>query len=461
MSKEVSSLPNTLEQNILVKPGNQQYRNYKAYPVSSQNTVLGNSSFDVTIQIPAGSLWNPSRTQLCFYRGPTNEGSKDSAKYLSLPKLYFNYLSRVQVQTNNFKFLDLNYCAEYIKSSVGLNVKNLNTDCENYLIPSDRYKFGTSIADKDDPFVGPLIATNYINNPKNVLTSAIGATGTAATGALAGEYINVNLGRLLNGTIFSLDRLILCNQNIEIKFTFNPINKIMFMHLVDYGTPQAVNSTLSAPITNIYLNCYFENNDVIREAIINKSNALQELVLPQIISNAYTITGSGQKAVQNRINVGNYAMSRLNKIYSILQQEIAGHILNTSNYSTDDYVANGLYRSVNLFVNSQNLLNLDCRFDDEIMHMSNQFDDSVIMNNKILSKYTGTFCNVFSSENNNKINPYLQGVEFDGLEYVNGQDITLAIQYDCVQNLTLTNFQFAEIRSKIYTKNGLFSTMPF
>ena len=74
MSKEVSSLPSTLNQEIKITPGNQQYRNYKAYPVSSQNTTLGPSSFDVVIQIPAGSLWNPSRTQLCFYRYDTNNG---------------------------------------------------------------------------------------------------------------------------------------------------------------------------------------------------------------------------------------------------------------------------------------------------------------------------------------------------------------------------------------------------
>ena len=235
----------------------------------------------------------------------------------------------------------------------------------------------------------------------------------------------------------------------------------MFRHAASYASIQSVQSTLTAQLTNIYLNCYFENNDVIREVIINKSNTLQELVLPSIISNAFTITGAGLKAVQNRINIGNYSNSRLNKIYSLLNQEVSGEILNTSNYTTDDYASTGLYKSINLYVNSQNILNLDCRFDDEIMHMSNQFDNSIIMNNRLLCKHTGTFCNVFASENSNKNTPYLMGVEYDGLDYNNGQDITVAIQYDCVQNLTLTNFQFAEIRSKIYTKNGLFSTMPF
>ena len=110
MSKEISTLPNTLDMNIQIKPGNQQYRNYKAYPVSSQNTVLGQSSFDVVIQIPAGSLWNPSRTNLCFQRAETNLSAVATNKYLSIIKNNFNYLSRVQVQTNNFKFLDLNYC---------------------------------------------------------------------------------------------------------------------------------------------------------------------------------------------------------------------------------------------------------------------------------------------------------------------------------------------------------------
>ena len=458
MSKEISSLPNTLEQIIQIKPGNQQYRNYKAYPVSSQNTVLGQSSFDVVIQIPAGSLWNPSRTNLCFYRAETNQGAGVASKYLSLIKNNFNYFSRVQVQTNNFKFLDLNYCAEYVKSSSGLHVKNLNTDCENYLVPSARTNNGTGIG--NDPFVSPLFASTYINIPNNVLTSAVGSA-TNTDGKLPGEYINVNLGKLLNGTLFSIDRLIYVSQNIECKFTFNPLNKIMFMHLAGYLTPEAIPSTLSAAINNIYLNCYLENNDIIRETIMGKSSTLQELVLPQIISNAFTITGAGLKAVQNRINVGNYSQSRLHKIYSILQEEITGNILNTSNYTSDDYATVGKYKSVALYVNSQNILNLDCKFDDEIMHMSNQFDNSIIMNNRLLSKYYGMFCNVFSSDNENKNSVYIKGVEYDGLDYVNGQDITLALQYDIVSNLTLTNFQFAEIRSKIYTKNGVFSTMPF
>lgn len=458
MSKEISTLPNTLEMNIQIKPGNQQYRNYKAYPVSSQNTVLGQSSFDVVIQIPAGSLWNPSRTNLCFYRAETNQSAVVTTKYLSIIKNNFNYLSRVQVQTNNFKFLDLNYCAEFIKSSAGLHVKNLNSDCEGYLVPSIRVSNGTGIG--QDPFSSPLFASTYINVPANNLTSAVG-TADSATGKLPGEYINVNLGKLLNGTLFSIDRLIYISQNIEVKFTFNPINKIIFMHAASYASPENPPTLLTAAINNVYLNCYLENNDIVRETIMSKSSTLQELVLPQIISNAFTITGAGLKAVQNRINVGNYSQSRLNKIYSILQEENAGQILNTSNHTTDDYATIGKYKSVALYVNSQNILNLDCKFDDEIMHMSNQFDNSIIMNNRLLSKYYGMFCNVFSSDNENKNNIYIKGVEYDGLDYVNGQDITLALQYDIITNLTLTNFQFAEIRSKVYTKNGVFSTMPF
>jgi hypothetical protein len=42
------------------------------------------------------------------------------------------------------------------------------------------------------------------------------------------------------------------------------------------------------------------------------------------------------------------------------------------------------------------------------------------MNNRILSKYYGMFCNVFSSDNENKNSVYIKGVEYDGLDYVNG-----------------------------------------
>jgi hypothetical protein len=46
------------------------------------------------------------------------------------------------------------------------------------------------------------------------------------------------------------------------------------MNNAAYALVEAVPSTLTAAINNIYLNCYLENNDIIRETIMGKSSTL-------------------------------------------------------------------------------------------------------------------------------------------------------------------------------------------
>jgi hypothetical protein len=216
------------------------------------------------------------------------------------------------------------------------------------------------------------------------------------------------------------------------------------------------------PITNLALKTYTENDPLIIEQVKRQSLNGASYVMPDIVSNQISVSGAGVKGLQSKFtNMTGNADSRLYKCYSILNATAGTlpvlSILPTSNYS------NGKYSYLSLFVNSQNILNLDVVAKDDIHHMILQHKDHSLTDDDLI-KDNGVICNVFDTS--------LAKKEYDvdelkGLSFGNG-DITINWQYTIPTgadniisgNANFDNYQFGIVLRKLFAKDGqLSSTM--
>jgi hypothetical protein len=214
------------------------------------------------------------------------------------------------------------------------------------------------------------------------------------------------------------------------------------------------------PITNLALKTYTENDPLIIEQVKRQSLNGASYVMPDIVSNQISVSGAGVKGLQSKFtNMTGNADSRLYKCYSILNATSGTlpplSILPTSNYG------NGKYSYLSLFVNSQNILNLDVVAKDDIHHMILQHKDHSLTDDDLV-KDNGVICNVFDTS--------LAKKEYDvdelkGLSFGNG-DITINWQYTIPTgadniisgNASFDNYQFGIVLRKLFAKDGQLSS---
>jgi len=246
--------------------------------------------------------------------------------------------------------------------------------------------------------------------------------------------------------------------------TFNNTSKIVGGITASNGVPvSAVVSGTFMPISNLALKTYTENDPLIIDRVKLQSRQGVSYVMPDIISNQISVSGAGTKGLQSKFtNMTGNVDSRLYKCYSILNNTggtLAPFIpLPTSNYN------DGKYSYISLFVNSQNVLNLDVSADDDIHHMILQHANHSITDDSIV-KDNGVICNVFDTS------PAVKEYNIDelkGLSFGNG-DITINWQYtipagtanSIVSGLVAPvydNFQFGVVLRKLFARDGQLSS---
>jgi hypothetical protein len=218
---------------------------------------------------------------------------------------------------------------------------------------------------------------------------------------------------------------------------------------------------------------YVEDSAMIQNLIQQQNNNGVEIVLPQVYSNIYNLSGQGQRGALFKIqNMTGQAEARLYKLYSILVGTGIGagnYILPTSNYVskvTPSTNSVGKYNYVSLYLNSKNLLNLDITARDHINHIQNLFNRSSWTDDNTIDD-NGAIAHIFDCDTNEDFtykDNCLKGLSFEG-----SNDFTINWQYTIVGSKdnrvecsgVYENHQFCVLLSKIFLKNGMISNVPF
>lgn len=439
-------LQNEIETNNVVKPVS-YYKNYAVNPIGSVPTNLtANTNPQVTFELPADSLINFSRLIFSFARASTPVVHVANS-YAAINSSYFSFLNRIQIYSgsNNLSLLDLTNCDVYSKASCHLmNEFIKNTSSNGLLYPKKALDFLPNSG----------ITKNAIISYQNY---ELGSAKTADAALDAATY-NVRLGDAYPDSIFNLNKTIYIAKSVFIRMTFNNTSKIVCA-ISDAGLPIAITADVTMPVSNFALKTYTENDPLIIEQVKRQSQAGTSYVMPDIVSNQISVSGAGTKGLQSKFtNMTGNADSRLYKCYSILNATgtgVANTLLPTSNYS------NGKYSYLSLFVNSQNILNLDVAANDDIHHMILQHanhsltDDSTIKDN-------GVICNVFDTSLADK---EYNVDELKGLSFGTG-DITINWQYTIAASgnnpvsgsAQYDNYQFGIILRKLFARDGMLSS---
>ena len=449
-------LQNEIDTNNVVKPVS-YYKNYAVNPIGSvpaNLTAITNPQ--VTFELPADSLINFSRLIFSFSRGAT-PATHATNTYVAIPANFFSFLSRIEVYSGsgNLKLLDLTNADIYSKCSAHLNNDFLKNSNSNGLIYSK--KGDDFIPNSNKELDGAVVTKDAVLTYQNYEIGGL-SSGTANQPLPSNNY-NIRLGDAYPDTIFNLNKTIYIAKSVFIRMTFNNTSRIVCG--ISAGLPLAINN-VTMPISNFALKTYTENDPLIIDQVKKQSMNGASYVMPDIVSNQISVSGAGVKGLQSKFtNMTGNADSRLYKCYSILNSTgtgSAGTILPTSNYQ------NGKYNYLSLFVNSQNILNLDVAANDDIHHMILQHKDHSITNDDIL-KDNGVICNVFDTSLAHK---EYNVDELKGLTFGNG-DITINWQYTIPANLTspafpvygsasYDNYQFGVILRKLYAKDGQLSS---
>lgn len=453
-------LQNEIETNNVVKPVS-YYKNYAVNPIGSVPANLTtNTNPQITFELPADSLINFSRLIFSFARGPAAVVHANTT-IAAIPCNYFPFISRIEVYTGsgNLKLLDLNNSDVYSKCSAHLmNEFSKNTPSNGLLFP--RNLTGANLLVGSDFLATSAQIKNGIFSYQNYELSA-----NTADAAIPAKNYNVRLGDAYPDTIFNLNKTIYIAKSVFIRMTFNNTNKIIGCITSTVSGVPITSTPGSIPVSNFALKTYTENDPLIIDQVKRQSQSGASYVMPDIVSNQISVSGAGIKGLQSKFtNMTGNADSRLYKCYSILNNTggaLASFIpLPTSNYS------DGKYSYLSLFVNSQNVLNLDVTADDDIHHMILQHANHSLTDDDTI-KDNGVICNVFDTSPAKK---EYDVDELKGLSFGTG-DITINWQYtipagsadSIISGLVAPvydNYQFGVVLRKLYAKDGqLSSTM--
>jgi hypothetical protein len=448
---------------------------YKVLNVSQQGSLpsFNSSKNQILVEIPSDIVFNPSLLSISFTRGDTSTSAASTTNAIN--NFSIPYFSRCELysSSNNIRLVDIQNLDIYNKMSIGLYNQFLQNQ-NSYLCSSDRNVTTNGI--QGDYFLDSGSLTDRF------ITYCVSEDTTAQTLALKGRTITIKLCDMCPNSFFSINRNIYSSSILYLRLETNQLNNILFNFGSD-ATSQNINSvTTSISITNFQLSVYCEANP----DLINIARQQQEtkeglsLVLPEVNNAQYSISASaGTRGSIVKVVNNSSADSRLYMVLSSLTNtKNAANtytINNMSNYNiTSSGLSNPKYNQVQLYVNSNQIVNLDCNLNQDMAYVDTMFKNHSF-NSNLAFKNISPFVYVFSTK---KINDNLcDGNLLDGCVFPSGGEITLNILYNCVasiapndtnefvvnpyQNSTYNHNIFTITKRKIYLKSGKFSYVPF
>ena len=440
---------------------------YKIINVQQQGSLpaFNNSKNQILIEFPSNIVFNPSLVTLSFTRAASNNATLNT--YNAIPANYIPYFSRCELysSSNNIKLVDVQNLDIYNKLSSQLydsflenqdnyNYSSVRSTLNNVVLTSDYfYDSGTS----SDRF---LTYSNY----------EVGSVSSI----LASKVINIKLCDLIPMSFFSINKNIYSSSVLYLRLETNNLSNIMF----NFGATsnlQNINGseTTSLAITNLSLNIYCEgNNDLIN--IIRQQQSVKEghIIIQNEISNAqYSLSNSSgtRGSIVKIVNNGN-SDSRLFMVLSSLTNTANATSTFTINNSSN--LNNLKYNSVQLYKDSDQILNFDTTLNQDLLYIDNMFENNSF-NSTISYKNISPFVYCFSTK---KItNSTINGNLLDGATFQSGGEITLNITYNMVApagsastnivnstNQTTYNHNiFTIVKKRLFMKDGRFSNIPF
>jgi hypothetical protein len=479
-------LQEELNNDIKVKPVS-FYKNLRINSEGSAPTQFNASTQTVLFSIPANTLFNPSKLCLAFRRTGTsfNATTNDTSTVFYMPSDYCNLFSRIECfsSANNTRILDLANADIYSKCAMALNndYKD-NPGSSGFLFPAGRNinPVGSNTIPIPNSVALPNSSLTNASVNKTIQDYALQLYENKVNTALGNiefgiRNYNIRLGDVYPFTFFNCNRSVYISKNLFIRLTLNPVNKIVgLMKETDNSVSAfSINSNSIINCTNWALNVYSENNPQIIESVINENRKGQTLIIGDVIGSQYTLNGTGSRAIQMRVvNSTGDNKARLYRCYSMLVGSggDAARALNpSSNYSggldgVSGNYANSKFNYASLFVNSQNILNLDVSAKDHVQHMINQHKKHSYNDENYIDDL-GVLANVFDTSVND---PEHDKEELKGLDFGLANEINIQWNYNIPGAATnviqaggaFTNYQFAEIVRPIYLKDGLIYNSP-
>lgn len=364
-----------------------EYPRYKLQRVEPESgysvfTLPAGGGTLTQFRLPANSVYNLSRSFLCFTATPEASGN-----FNHLYADFFPFISRLQVKTDSGNMLiDLKDVARHTKMTWKAGIK-----LSDYL-SYERWDDGAGIAinylQKSDAITGTYARiTPYVGPaPAAVRNFVIGPTYTISGGnATATPVVRIRfqLGMLLH-TLFELDKDLPFHEVLEINITWNRTSNILYTG-DDAVDPQdnRVMYNGSIDITNLCILLAQEQNKNIKDYLISQSKTERGVrtLLDYTHQRITPLFGQNQSPIY-RINKSHG--QRLKRIYSSLFDSTPLNAVVNTNYGA----AGAATRKVLNFhtsLDNERLqdYNLNCLEHDDYVFLQNIIKGSVYQSSQM------------------------------------------------------------------------------
>jgi hypothetical protein len=434
---------------------------YKILNVSQQGSLpnFTTSKNQILIEIPSDIVFNPSLLSLSF--SVTHGGA---VGINAIPSVYIPWFSRCELysSSNNIRLVDVQNLDIYNKMSIGL-YENFLKNQDNYLYTTNRTTLGNTTPLTSDYFVDSgVVSDRLLTYDVNLLAPS---TGTV----IPKKTYTIKLCDLISNSFFSINRNIYSSSILYLRLETNTLSNIIFS-IADGGVVSTAYSAETLTLNSLSLNVYCEANpDLIN--IARQQQGTKEglsLVLPEIQNAQYSISNSaGSRGSIVKVVNNSSADARLYMVLSCLT-----NVTNKADCFAINNMSNhedAKYNQVQLYINSNQLCNLDTTLLQDLAYVDNIFENHSF-NTNLSFKNLSPFVYSFSSKKI-KDNKH-DGNLLDGVTYPQNGEITLNITYNCVgatankvanptANTSFNHNIFTVTKRKIYLKDGKFSYVPF
>lgn len=465
-------LQQNLKSNIKYKPSS-FYKKTNVPSISGSSQTLKTTAVINNFYIPSGVI-NFSLMELQFTAVIPDAGN---LLYVLMHADYFPYITRIELYSLKNKVVLLD-CQDVDKYN-----KIINPMYRDFKRRSEGsgffHKSGRSTANDviltDDPVVqalatvSPNSVTKYATDVSHVEIGkdlcSVWINGPVGDGVNAGNTtvnLNLKLGDLLHDSIFSINKDIMV-ENLLLKITWNSIGNIYFA--ADANRANGIVAANNIAITNLGLNVFSQSNYEIVNNIQKRNEAGEELIIPSI--DLYTQPFDQNLTAHNDgfKPVSAFANSYLYKVYSsIFITDVFAAAAATSQRQNNSSNHNtGLWTNCRFFLNNDELKSVNASLNEDYDDMAQNFKlEGTSLYNRIMVRHSGAVLTVFDSDKIDVFNEYSND-ELKGISY-NYQNKEISISHKWTLPViasTKTNYYYIITLRSVYSKNGIFSLIPF
>lgn len=354
----------SIDQSLVLDAPKQIYGNYRQTRLialdSTTRTLLKSSVSESLIEIPANKPFNLSKSYLSadssFTKGADANGN------VSIHQLH-SYINRLVLETRSGqRLVDLNFCAEYMKTVLPVALKNSDLQ-DRELSLGDVGKVSTvSKSNK----IATVVASTGSNSTR---ISALGASNAPLTSYTDFQYVTQSAqGQGLTQplsipfkdykhTILSLDKDMIFPESLNLRITWNSFDSIAWSHTTTANYDEALTESVGGcTLNNIRMYLAVQVNNSVVAELMNKMNSGYSIPIDYPYSyQQATAVNVSSVSPQTRLNRGQGTKVRFiyTSIFNGLTQAVpADNLIVRYDHSN---VINDKCTTIQTQMNSQNL----------------------------------------------------------------------------------------------------------